>query len=51
MTEHFPITVRFFRLALINFYRSKGQGLCNLHCSHVAAYYFHLDDLHLRVKS
>ena len=51
MIEHFPIPDRLFRLGLINFYRSKGQGLCNLHCSHVAAYYFHLDDLQMRAKS
>ncbi|ENU87313.1 hypothetical protein F973_00230 [Acinetobacter sp. CIP 102129] len=51
MIEHFPISVRLFRLGLINFYRSKGQGLCNLHCSHVAAYYFHLDDLYMGTKS
>ncbi|WP_162937194.1 hypothetical protein [Acinetobacter baylyi] len=41
------IPERLFRLALINSYRSKGQGLCNLHCAHVATFYFHLDDLYM----
>lgn len=42
-----PKHINHFMKALIASYRSKGPGLCNLHCSHVAAYYFHLDEIEL----